>query len=929
MRVLGLLLCGSACLLAQRLDKYGGSMDLQCSGGAANRFYTEKIGDRWWLCTPEGNAFWLKGVYAVAPGSTSVHPALDVSQNARALAKYGNNFVWGVETMRRMKSIGFNAPIDYSLTYAFHIFNPSMTEEDALPFTFFDAPARYGQFGEGNYHLRINPRRTAPGFKEFFRTIHPMVHGIGTAGAGQMGNAWSMIDVWDTMHEQYLEGLLRFGASGQAAAFSAANTGKRKWMMGITIDDGDWVTGTGASQGDEQHTFYPIVRNVPQPSKAQPHLVLDLLNASPYFNGAASTIFPAAPQIMSSQTIASGALVSMVNSGSALTVNFQAPHNLVVNDMVSITGAAAANDPDMNRVYYVRAVPSSTSIQLESVNVSDGAYTTPALALNRLRQKNILQYGDPRADTIDCYWQTGVNPTDSSFATAALPSNTLCAKYALRRFLETKYGSIDALISAWRLPQGYWSHWESTAAPHTNELVATADGSATVFTFAIPGIGGGTEITKHSLRVYTGGRFSAFDYCHQLPVGVVNRCTGALGYVYGAHLISEPASTANTSTVNYTTGAVTLRFRYPLPAGAEIRVDYTTGGWGTPQGTGFLDTWKLTPSSIWKLTGFSEQQKADMNEFLYWHARRYFLTNRRVLWKIDSPDNPQACATRGACVMYFGTTYLMGWGSPTHAKVLEAAQELVDVLPLATFPMGSSAEDDRNKTEYLYEHWGDRPMASWESVRSDEQPAGYDQTSAAEAYRTGTAAVVNGSTGVRLSGGVWTSAMTRRHFSVAGRNESYVFTYTSPTNGTLSRPYEGPTDPQASYAIWKPFLSNNGDHSRLDLPTQDLRGQKYTELISNYLNLAFPNGSHPMVGVRWWQWGDNYAESANWGLVNLYDDFYDGSISREKGVDLRGFAIGGWPLGGYSNFVKYVREGNSYWLNYLSRPDSDRRKRAK
>jgi hypothetical protein len=72
-----------------------------------------------------------------------------------------------------------------------------------------------------------------------------------------------------------------------------------------------------------------------------------------------------------------------------------------------------------------------------------------------------------------------------------------------------------------------------------------------------------------------------------------------------------------------------------------------------------------------------------------------------------------------------------------------------------------------------------------------------------------------------------------------------------------------------------------------------------------------------MVGYRWWEWKDNYRQQDNWGLVNYNDDFYDGSIGTPVGKDEWGYPTGGWPLGGYSNFIKHFKEANSYWLNYV------------
>jgi hypothetical protein len=905
------------------VDRYGGLLSRKCLHGASDRFYVEKVGAHWWFCTPEGNTFFMHGVYGVSPGSTTAPPAVGRSQSAISLTKYGDSWNWGIQTMRRLKDMNFNAPIDYSTNYAFYATNNRMTEADALPFTYFTAPARYGLYGAGNYHLKINPLTQVHGFKEYFRTVYPQVHGNCTGCTpGQMGPAWSMPDIWDTMYGEYLEGSLKFGASGQAVTFSQANSARRKFLMGITIDDGDWMTGLCASHGDDADKFYPIVNGSPQPSKAQPHMILDLLNASPSISGSANSILPAGAEIMRSDTVKNGQVEKLTNAGTNLTVTFTKPHQYVVNDMISITGATAPA-ASLNGTYYIKAIPSPDTVLVESANVPDGNYTTSALSINDLRRQSELQYGDPRIDKIKCYLQTGVNPSDSSFVTEIVPSDTVCSKLALQRFLAAKYSSIEALAYAWGLPAGTWTSWGSSAIAHSNELLTTADGNTNTFNLQIPGITAAHQLTKHSIRLYAGSRVVAFDYCHQLSVGVVNRCTGTTGFMYGEHLISDPQSSQNTSPINYTTGQITVRFRYPVPAGTELRVDYTTGGWGTPEGRGFLDTYSLVPKNIWTLEGFTAQQKADLDTFLYWHARRYFLTNREVIARVENPGAPSSCAVPGNCIMYFGPTYLSGWGTPARGPILRAAQGLVDVLPLATFPLGYSLDDDQARIRYLFRYWGDRPMASWESIRANEQPSGYSVTAAATPYTTGTIAVTSNSTAVKLgSGAKCTAGMNAWRLTIGSdtQNESYRFICNNATLGTglLDRPYAGATNGTAAFSLWKPLLNNAGDHSRRNVATQSDRGLQYRDLVKRYLNLSFPNGSRPMVGMRWWSYTDSIAESANWGLVNVWDDFYDDSIGPKASVDKWGYPTGGWPLGTYTNFIQHVKAANLYWHTWPS-----------
>jgi hypothetical protein len=104
---------------AEKLDKYGGVMEVACSKGPAPHFYTQKIGDRWWVCDPAGNGFFMKGV-------VGVNYALSATWATGALqSKYGSASnpyvastaedsadVWGfnyvIEQVNRLRAWGFN-----------------------------------------------------------------------------------------------------------------------------------------------------------------------------------------------------------------------------------------------------------------------------------------------------------------------------------------------------------------------------------------------------------------------------------------------------------------------------------------------------------------------------------------------------------------------------------------------------------------------------------------------------------------------------------------------------------------------------------------------------------------------------------------------------------------------------------------------------
>src|ERR1044071_295231 len=83
-------------LYAQTFDIYGGVQQSPCTGGTTGYFYTEKVGNRWWLCTPSGNHYFFQGV----GGANAL---------ASSATKCGSSSNWANSQVSFMKSVGFNA----------------------------------------------------------------------------------------------------------------------------------------------------------------------------------------------------------------------------------------------------------------------------------------------------------------------------------------------------------------------------------------------------------------------------------------------------------------------------------------------------------------------------------------------------------------------------------------------------------------------------------------------------------------------------------------------------------------------------------------------------------------------------------------------------------------------------------------------------
>ncbi len=89
-----------------QVDAFGGVTALRSPHGGNGRWRTEKIGKRWVLVTPAGNAFWMIGVWGVTGDSH-----LDErggQYDARAQTKYGSLAALNLQANRRLKSWGFD-----------------------------------------------------------------------------------------------------------------------------------------------------------------------------------------------------------------------------------------------------------------------------------------------------------------------------------------------------------------------------------------------------------------------------------------------------------------------------------------------------------------------------------------------------------------------------------------------------------------------------------------------------------------------------------------------------------------------------------------------------------------------------------------------------------------------------------------------------
>lgn len=114
--MVSLLAAGSAGAAEQR-DRFGGWDAVR--GKATGFFHTEQIDGVWWLVTPEGNAFFSKGVNHISYVADAA-PALGYAPYGRATqARYGSERKWAEAAAERLRGWGFNTVGSWSVPAMF------------------------------------------------------------------------------------------------------------------------------------------------------------------------------------------------------------------------------------------------------------------------------------------------------------------------------------------------------------------------------------------------------------------------------------------------------------------------------------------------------------------------------------------------------------------------------------------------------------------------------------------------------------------------------------------------------------------------------------------------------------------------------------------------------------------------------------------
>jgi hypothetical protein len=232
---------GRASKAASGLDQYGGTTSVRCPSGAKQHFYTQKIGNRWWICDPAGNGFFLKGVYNITFNVDNEQYALNQTKYASGLTAVWQ-LNWSLQQVNRLQSWGFNTSDGYDMLTPFETDNRWGTSNVIpvkMPADYISNLSRYVMSNTGN---QCGP--VGAGIKD-------MINGVGPAFTAY---GYDYGDYFDPNFSVCIGNLI---ATGSPNIHSIATGINNDYLLMITIDEGD-QTGGMFGPGPDFPTLPPV-----------------------------------------------------------------------------------------------------------------------------------------------------------------------------------------------------------------------------------------------------------------------------------------------------------------------------------------------------------------------------------------------------------------------------------------------------------------------------------------------------------------------------------------------------------------------------------------------------------------------------------------------------------------------------------------------
>ena len=213
----------------------GNNVNTTADTGAARlgRYYVNKVGSRWWLCTPLGNAMWMNAVADAEKMSRTDYQSINNTQLVQA--KYTNGITtsntanWAYQTALRLKTWGFNAVSELADVHLFpsnvspywNTPDHTIPPQARLPYMLKPNPILYSGYNMNNYA----PAPTKNELGLYKRSVYS-------------GAMRAMADIFDPNFSKWLAGVL---ANGQIHSYFTGP--HHEYLLGFVGDESDVAGG--------------------------------------------------------------------------------------------------------------------------------------------------------------------------------------------------------------------------------------------------------------------------------------------------------------------------------------------------------------------------------------------------------------------------------------------------------------------------------------------------------------------------------------------------------------------------------------------------------------------------------------------------------------------------------------------------------------
>ena len=711
-----------------QLDLYGGISGKTCVN--TGRFHTEKQGNRWWLCDPSGNIYWMDAVGGMTSfDQQGTDPSTGVTVDLLSVnkTKYGTDgnggialWNWGPQQNRRVQAWGFNAIGQLGSGWVQPIMKDSHWPGDQsqpikLPMVNTLVVSNYAAANLWNY--ATNPTKD-------------LMWGINTNYTGWRA---TFLDFYDPNFATWLDNY--FGHDPGAQSYFGS-----PWVIGLFLDDTDWFWGMGA--GPDFHT-------IPE-GHTNSHLGYTTLISSPVqtFNTDPSKrgipIVYTDTKVYSKNAMATPPAACSITTPCSLRDYLYKQYN---GNIAALNTAWGSN--------YTTFDSTGTQVSGEIIGKGDGSTKvfTAQLAHSQISPESILIKTGGVVQGGDCpWWQASCNVSATNTGSFGGASGTTIQTgvqpwlAALANQTASSYpaASFWAVIT-YHFPSG--SGKISTPSRQVGTTYPNGGQQAVVIAPAPDAAGAASGYDVYMacrLATSTTTAFGCASANDPQPAPTLQASNVPFSINWtapGSGLVNGTSIPAPPSSVNYTSGVIKISFSTPPAAGTPITADYITNGW--MYGSGLMDedgrnkAWLGSNAyclsaalscdgSDNPLPNANSIVAIDLDAWVAQFSAEYFKTCRDQLKKHDPG------------MLYFGADTVGTWGVPPRKEVLAGAAPYTDGLFTTWYPDQPNLATGLLMYQYITQYFGDKPLMNFMTMHAtpDSLLSPYDESAQVVASAT-------------------------------------------------------------------------------------------------------------------------------------------------------------------------------------------------